>query len=94
MTKCLMVIRVGPVVIFLRPWRASCENLSEKRAGPSQGYLVVPEFPVCPVLYRWGWGALGILLQESSRVPPAAYTPRCPPRATLEHPCIPVVALV
>ena len=44
--------------------------------------------------YIGGGGALGILLQESSRVPPAAYTPRCPPRATLEHLCIPVVALV
>ena len=89
MTKCPMVIRVGPVVIFLRPWRVSCENLSEKRARSSQECPVVPE---CPVLYRGG--ALGILLQESSRVPPAAYTPRCPPRATLEHPCNPVVALV
>lgn len=92
MTKCLMVIRVGPVVIFLRPWRASCENLSEKRARPSQGCPVVPECALCYI--GGGGGALGILLQESSRVPPAAYTPRCPPRATLEHPCIPVVALV
>lgn len=47
-----------------------------------------------PCVISGGGGALGILLQESSRVPPAAYTPRCPPRATLEHPCIPVVALV
>lgn len=47
MTKCLMVIRVGPVVIFLRPWRASCENLSEKRARSSQGCPVVPECALC-----------------------------------------------
>jgi hypothetical protein len=55
-TKCPMVIRVGPVVIFLRPWRASCENLSEKRARPHQGYPVVPECALCALCYIGGGG--------------------------------------